>query len=584
MLLIAFLGGLLTILSPCILPIVPFALAWSHKSRRDTLLLLLGMAVTFALVGSLAVLSSEWIIHANQVGRWIALSLMAVFAISLLSPRVAAMVMQPFGSAGNRLNSLAGTGRSNVASLLLGAATGLLWAPCAGPILGLILTTAILQGASANTSSLLLAYAIGAAVSLAVVSLLSQRVLGLLKQSLGIGEGVRRGLGGLMLASVVVIALGWDTTLLARMSASNTNAIEQALLDRVQQDAGAANQSILATATAAATPPQRPVLNLPPKGEFPGLAGATGWLNSPELSKESLRGKVVLVDFWTYSCINCLRAMPYVKAWAEKYKDSGLVVVGVHTPEFAFEKIQANVERAVREQGIVYPVAIDNNYAIWRAFNNRYWPAHYFIDATGQIRYAHFGEGDYVHSEQVIQQLLQEANQTGYDPTPVENRGTGTSAPSNFRGVGSPESYIGYARSGELFGSSPRVIEDQDHAYSAPSSLELNSWALDGLWRVGPEYANLRQASGRIVYRFQARDVHLVMGPGESGKRVRFRVRLDGHEPRQDHGTDIAPDGSGVVDAYRLYQLIRKTDGAGSGTVEIEFLDSDVNVNAFTFG
>ena len=322
---------------------------------------------------------------------------------------------------------------------------------------------------------------------------------------------------------------------------------------------------------------------LPIEGALPSLSGATEWLNSPPLTTEGLRGKVVLVDFWTYSCINCLRAIPYVRAWAEKYKDQGLVVIGVHSPEFAFEKNVDNVRRAVRDLKIEYPVAIDNAYAIWRAFGNQYWPAHYFIDAEGRIRHHHFGEGDYEESEQAIRALLAETGKSEMAGGYVNVSASGVEAAGDLIAVQSPETYVGYERT-ENFASPGGTVRDMRHEYSAPSSLQKNQWALGGDWTVESERAVLDGASGRIVFRFHARDLHLVLGPGPDGKPVRFKVSIDGAAPGADHGSDVDSDGNGVVKEQRLYQLVRQSKPAKDRTFEIEFLDPGAEAFAFTFG
>src|SRR4249919_3466449 len=424
LLILAYLGGALTILSPCILPVLPFVFARSDKPFvRAGLPMLVGMAVTFAAVATLAAVGSQWVAQANQVGRWIALALMAAFALALLWPALATRVGAPFQALGSRLSRSSDIadeqGHGGVgASLLLGVATGLLWAPCAGPILGLVLTGAALQGTSVGTTALLLAYALGAASSLAIALLIGGRVFAALKRSLGLGEWVRRGLGVAVLAAVAAIALGLDTGLLTRLSTVSTARVEQSLLDRFHPTAMSAANAMTKDEPDA-PPAMMMTANAGPvdasvhsEGMLPSLAGANAWLNSAPLDAASLRGKVVLVDFWTYSCINCLRSLPYVREWAHKYQDQGLVVIGVHAPEFAFERDLGNVRRAVADLGVTYPVAIDNDYAIWRAFNNQYWPAHYFIDAQGRIRAHHFGEGDYAESERIIRQLLEEAGRS----------------------------------------------------------------------------------------------------------------------------------------------------------------------------
>ena len=307
------------------------------------------------------------------------------------------------------------------------------------------------------------------------------------------------------------------------------------------------------------------------------------WLNSPSLSPESLRGKVVLVDFWTYSCINCLRTLPYLKAWYERYKDHGLVIVGVHSPEFAFEKDEGNVRRAVREFGIQYPVALDNDYAIWQAFNNQYWPAHYFVDAQGRIRGHHFGEGNYEESEQLIRTLLADAGQKDLPAIAGEMSSAGVQVAADESNVGSPETYVGYERA-ENFTSPGAFARDRAKSYEAPESLRLNQWALGGNWTVGGERAVLNSARGKIVYRFHARDLHLVLGPGADGKPVRFRVSVDGKDPGPHHGTDIDARGEGTVHEQKLYQLIRQSGDVKDRTFSIEFMDAGVQAYAFTFG
>ena len=572
--LLSYLAGALTIVSPCILPVLPFVFARAGRPFvRNGLPLLVGMAVTFAGVATLAALGGGWAVRANEVGRWIALAVMAVLGLSLLVPSIGDRLMRPFVAAGSWLTDRVerrSADQGDVrASLLLGVATGLLWAPCAGPILGVILTGAALQGAGVGSTVLLLAYAAGAATSLALALLVGGRVFKAMKGALGLGEWVRRGLGALVLIGVVAIGLGLDTGLLTRISAGSTGRLEQALLSGIGRGA---------PMNAAPTD----LANLPVEGNMPPLTGATTWINSPPLTPQQLRGKVVVVDFWTYSCINCLRALPYVRAWAEKYKDQGLVVIGVHTPEFAFEKSEANVRDAVRRLGVDYPVAMDNDFAIWRAFKNQYWPAHYFIDAQGRIRHHHFGEGDYEGSERVIQQLLKEAGAADVAADVVQVQAQGAEAAADMNQLGSPETYVGYARA-ENFRSPGGLARDAVKTYVA-SPLDLNDWSLVGRWRVTREHAELAAAGGRLSFRFKARDLHLVMGPGSNGALPRFRVLIDGQAPGADAGSDIDAQGVGRIDQQRLYQLIRQSGAVRERTFEIEFLDPGVQVFAFTFG
>ena len=589
LLVLAYLGGVLTIVSPCILPVLPFVFARTGQPfMKSGLPLLAGMALTFALVASLAAVGGGWVVQVNQYGRWLALLFVALFGLTLLLPRLAERLTRPLVAAGSRLSEAAGADARPRpgASFLIGVATGLLWAPCAGPILGLLLTGAALQGASIATTLLLLAYAAGAATSLAVALLLGGKVFAAMKRSIGAGEWLRRGLGAAMLAGVAAITLGLDTGILARVSTASTGGIEQALVGRLAgkspNGSGAMMAQVPASGSAMKVADKAPGA-LPIEGNLPPLDGAVQWLNSPPLTAQALKGKVVLVDFWTYSCINCLRTLPYVKAWAEKYRDQGLVVIGVHAPEFAFERDVGNVTKAMKDLGINYPVAIDNDFKVWRAFNNEYWPAHYFADAQGRIRYHHFGEGEYAESERVIQQLLREAGAAKVADGLINASAEGVQLAPDMNEVQSPETYVGYQRA-EHFVPETSLVPDKVSAYSAPSQLALNDWSLGGQWNVGSERATSSAPASRIVYRFHARDLHLVLGPGTDGKPVRFKVLIDGKAPGDAHGTDVAPDGSGSVTEQRLYQLVRQTGGVTDRTFSIEFLDPGVSAYAFTFG
>jgi thiol-disulfide isomerase/thioredoxin len=316
---------------------------------------------------------------------------------------------------------------------------------------------------------------------------------------------------------------------------------------------------------------------------MPSLDGATGWLNSPPLTAADLRGRVVLVNFWTYTCINWLRSLAYVRAWADKYQDQGLVVVGVHTPEFDFEHDLDNVRRAVEAMGIDYPVAVDSDDAIWDGFGNRYWPALYFVDPQGRIRHHRFGEGDYEQSEMLLQHLLGEARGGGIDQGLVSVEATGVEAAADWDSLWSPENYLGAART-ENFASPNGAVLGTRHVYAAPARLRLNHWALAGDWTVRRQAIVLHAAEGRITYRFHARDLHLVMGPAAPGSPVRFRVRLDGQPPGPAHGTDVDDQGHGTLTDPRLYQLVRQPGPVAERTFEVTFLDPGVHAYAFTFG
>ncbi|PBI85152.1 Thiol-disulfide oxidoreductase YkuV [Variovorax boronicumulans] len=582
---IAYLGGVLTILSPCILPVLPFVFARADRPfRSHGLPMLVGMALAFAVVATLAAVGGGWIVTLNEYGRYAAMALLALFGATLLFPRVAERLSRPLVALGLRISDAPQA--SVFSPLWLGVGTGLLWAPCAGPILGLILTGAALNGASVGTSLLLLAYAAGACTSLAVALLSGGRLLSALKRTLPTGDGVRRLAGAAVLAGVGAIALGLDTGWLARLSLGTTSTLEQALVDTLRQDAPQAQRADAGFVRVADTRPAPvPARELRVEGRLPSLAGATEWINSAPLTPEALRGKVVLVDFWTYSCINCLRTLPYVRAWADKYRDAGLVVLGVHAPEFAFEKNPANVRKAVKDLGIGFPVALDNDFSIWRGFDNQAWPAFYFVDAQGRIRHHQFGENRYDKAEQVIQQLLAEAGQARIADGLVAPQGQGTQAAPGAEPAQSGETYLGHARA-HGFASPGGIARDRAKAYEPmASSLRTNQWSLGGDWTVEGERAVLNQANGRIAYRFKARDLHLVLGPMADGKPVRFTVRVDGQPPLADHGADTDAQGHGVVDAQKLYQLVRQSAGSGKERLfEIEFLDAGAQAYAFTFG
>ncbi|BAN48787.1 cytochrome c biogenesis protein DipZ [Metapseudomonas resinovorans] len=398
MLLVAFLGGVLTLLSPCILPVLPLLLSRAGGPAWSPWLTLAGLASGFAVLASLAVVSSEWVIQASQWGRYLALGLLAASAAALLSHRFGTWVSRPWLWLGDRLQGDARRLPPVLSTWLLGFAAGLLWAPCAGPILGLILSGAMLNGPSASTSLLLLSYGLGSAVAMGALIFLGRGVLQRARLSLPTVEWLRRGTGVLALLAVVGIASGATAQLAGVGSSQLASSLERKVLDSVpvllEQLVGSAR----------ADSPQ----TLPDLGAMPELEGATQWLNSPPLSTQNLLGKVVLVDFWTYDCINCQHSLPYVNEWARRYADQGLVVIGVHTPEYPYERILDNVRAAMGKLDIRYPVAIDNQYRIWNAFINQYWPAHYFIDAHGRIRHLAVGEGGYEEQEAVIKQLLKE--------------------------------------------------------------------------------------------------------------------------------------------------------------------------------
>ena len=639
--LLSYLGGVLTILSPCILPVLPFVFARSGEPfRRSGLPLLVGMAVTFAVIASIATVGGSWVVEANQYGRIAAMILLALFGLTLLSENLATRISQPFVQLGSRLTDRVDrsgaigeddAGRGQVGrSFVLGVATGLLWAPCAGPILGLILTGAALQGANVHSAGLLLAYAAGAATALGIALKAGGGVFALLKRSLGAEVWLRRGLGVLVLAGVAVISLGLDRGVLTNISLANTNKIEQWLVDKfpghqmamlpVQNSvtmtgsntmngtnamtgsntmagSNSMNGSMTGSMTGAANTAAAPAPAADPADiALLNFSGGITWLNSPPLNAQALRGKVVLVDFWTYSCINCLRTLPYLRAWADRYKDQGLVIIGVHSPEFAFERDEGNVRKAIKDLSISYPVVIDNDYAIWQAYQNQYWPAHYLFDATGKMRYDHAGEGDYTETEQQIQQLLREkaGQPVASAPAPANTmaadavQAQGAQLGSDDKDLQSGETYLGYMRAQNF--ASPNaagkvdLVADKVSQYGWPTQFLLNQWGLAGDWKVTGELAQLTGATGRIGFKFHARDLHMVLGPDADGKPVRFRITVDGAAPGDNHGVDTDAAGNGTVDSQRLYQLVRQKDASKDHLFEIDFLDPGVQAYTFTFG
>ena len=560
---LVYVGGLLTIFAPCVLPVIPFIFAKSDQPfRRTGLPILLGMAATFTVLACIAAIGGAWLVQLNQYGRYVAMALLLVFGLALIFPAISERLMGPFVNLGGRLQDRADQQSSVKGSLLLGVAVGFLWAPCAGPILGLVLAGTALNGVNLYSALLLLIFAAGAASSLGIALLAGSKVLGVLKKGFGIEEWLRKIMGIAVVLGVLSIAFGWDTRFLGQLAYFNTAKTEQALIS--QLSSAKLNKTSL-------------------NNQMPSLAGATQWINSRPLTNEQLRGKVVLIDFWTYSCINCIRTLPYLKAWDAKYRDKGLVIIGVHAPEFAFEKVPANVRQAVSQFDLQYPIALDNNYSIWNGFHNQYWPAHYLVDANGVIRDEHFGEGDYEETERTIQALLKEANPnlTTLDDKLAVVRGSDATAPAANMPT-SPETYIGYARQ-EGFSSPEGILKDEGRTYSMPRQLSMSDWALSGSWIIGSEAASLQNPGGSIDYHFKGRDLHLVMG-SKNNAPIRFRVTLDGKAPLENHGSDIDAQGYGVLKQERLYQLIRLNQISSSHLFKIEFLDSGAKVFAFTFG
>lgn len=392
-LIIAFLGGMISLLSPCTLPVIPLLFAGFQGQRRHLLALFTGMIVMFTLVAMLVTVASEWIVNATLVGRWVALLVLAIAALALIFPQFAQRIAGPAVSAGNALNNRSTQTRGMLSAFLAGLAVGLLWSPCAGPILGAIFSINIAGHSSITTGALLIAYCGGCALMLALLAAGGRTLMAPLRAKSALMARLRQGAGVVMLATVVFNATGLTTALKGANGLADS--LENSLLSL-------ANPST-------AQPKLQPVVQETPRSDLPSLSGGTGWINGDPVTPESLKGKVVLIDFWTWDCINCQHTLPYVRDWANKYQSQGLVVIGVHTPEYPWEKPLSSVKDAVNKWQLPYRVVADNNYQIWNAFGNQYWPAHYYFDAKGQLRYTSFGEGNYDKQEQMIQQLLKEA-------------------------------------------------------------------------------------------------------------------------------------------------------------------------------
>ncbi|MDR2328648.1 MAG: redoxin domain-containing protein [Comamonas sp.] len=585
--LVAFAAGVLSVLSPCILPVLPFVFArQGQPSRHGSLPLLIGMALAFAAAASLAAAAGAWAVQLSQWGRGLALLGLGIFAASLLFPSLAAWWSRPLVQIGEKLAAQQPQQRW-LHSALLGVATGLIWSPCAGPVLGLLLSGAALAGPDTATSLLLLSYAAGAGLALWAALRISAGTMARLRAHWLPGERGRRVAGATMLAAVLAVATGLDSRLLAQSGALNglgSNGLEGSLLQAALPSAQAAE---LAGNTAAQLGNSAPYTSsLPVESTRPSLEGGTQWLNAAPQSIPALRGQVVLVNFWTYSCVNCLRTLPYVNAWAQKYADRGLVVVGVHAPEFAFEKDRSNVEKALQQLKISYPVVQDNGFRIWRAFNNQYWPALYLVDAQGRVRHHQFGEGGYAATERALNELLREAQAPSAATAPASTANTVPDTPglgmaADTASLRSPELYLGYDKGGSLR-LAGRPAPDKAADYQ-PASLRLNTWTLQGNWTLKPEWVQANSAGGRLALRFEARDANLVLGAAGAGP-LRFRLTIDGQSPGIHHGSDVDAQGYGQVDATRLYQLVRQQGPVKQRTVEIEFLDAGARGYAFTFG
>ena len=582
---LAFLAGGLTVFSPCILPILPALLSASVTSKNPhrPFWIVLGLCLSFALFSTIFAIFKSFLGLSNEVLRASALVILTFFGFSLLVPRIWEHIGLKISSFAQKLPIVSGySGESGpVGTIALGGALGLVWAPCAGPVLGIILTLATSQATFLSTFYLLGGYALGASIPMLLIGYGGQRLAQKILRFRALGAVAPKALGVVTLGSVLVLYFNLDTLLYSHLPDMFflSNKLEKKLVEKKQdfqlQKPAMADEhaSLTAAPMSQKTPSSLPVL-----GTMPGFKGITAWLNSSPLTRADLRGKVVLVDFWTYSCINCIRTLPHVESWYQKYKDQGFVVIGVHTPEFGFEKNVSNIRKALTNFNITYPVAVDSDYETWNAYHNQFWPADYLVDSQGRIREVHFGEGHYRKTEDAIRSLLAEAGSLkGSAGRP------GSPDSVDYSAIQSPETYLGYSRAAS-FGSPEMVDPDASRQYTTPFRLPLNYWALEGIWHISGEKIRPGSQNGAISFRFKAPKLNIVMkGIGNGTSAIIF---LDGSplKPR-DFGKDVAPDGRIMVRDAKLYNLVSLPSGdRKTHLFQIRFEKPEVDVYTFTFG
>ncbi|MBI5151777.1 MAG: cytochrome c biogenesis protein DipZ [Candidatus Pacebacteria bacterium] len=571
LLIFAFLAGLVTILSPCILPVLPIILSTSVGGERAGRAYPIGVVSGFVISFTFFTLFLSTIVRISGISpdllRYIAVVIIAGFGFSLLIPRFQSFFEYAFSFLSHfapRTNNKAGYG----GGVAVGLSLGLLWTPCVGPILASVISLAITGSVTLDTFFITFAYAMGAAIPMFAIMIGGSNLLHRIPWLLAHTTHIQKAFGIIMIITALGIFLNWDrrvqTYVLQTFPQYGTGLTTFENIAPVQKQLERVNGK-----NTEQTNSGKPLFDLQPKGvKAPELIPGGVWLNSAPLTLTQLKGKVVVIDFWTYSCINCQRTLPYLRQWYEKYKDSGLVIIGVHSPEFEFEKNEKNLAKAVADFGLLYPIVQDNNFSTWKAYRNNYWPAKYVIDKEGNIRYTHFGEGGYDESERVIQALLKETGATNV-PTSLNNPQYQTYAKT-------PETYLGYARI-DRFASQERIIPDKVFLYSVASPMENNEVAFVGNWEVTREYA-APQKGAKLFMTFESKEVYLVMKP--TGTSAKVKVFVDG--VAQYFGKD-AMGGVVTVDADRLYTLIT-LPSPGKHTLQLEFEDGEVQLFAFTFG
>lgn len=595
LLFIAFIGGFLTIAAPCILAVLPIILGSTigHQSKFRPIAIVVGLTLSFTGFGILFTYVTNLFGISSETLRTVALLFLAIFGLALIFPGVFEKVifeLQQFAkkllptkdpaikSSGETLKE-----KGVMDGFLVGASLGLVWVPCAGPILGAILTLAVTQADLGKTVLLMLFYSLGAGIPMLTIAYGGNLVINKLKFLKQRGEQIKKLSGIVLLVGVAFIALGLDVKIQTALYSvfPQFTKFEEKLLQQTSGELGSqksAEQNSPAQTNVSSEAGNIPLLE--PTQKAPELTGNQGWVNSEPLKLSDLKGKVVIIDFWTYSCINCIRTLPYISTWHKTYKDEGLVIIGVHTPEFPFEKDLNNVKKAIKDYGIEYPVVQDNEFKTWLAYDNHYWPAKYIIDKNGFIRYTHFGEGQYEETEKVIRQLLAEGKASSTMP---EEKSSSVQADNvDFRKIETRETYIGYERE-EAQGNKEAIIADKEQTFKEPAQIETDMFYLVGKWIVGPDSAKLSVKSGKIIINYKASQANLVMNG--NGKTMKAKVLLDGKLIAPGiRGADVAADGTVTIKDAKLYSLVDTKDQYERHTLTLEFSDSGVEAFAFTFG
>jgi cytochrome c biogenesis protein CcdA/thiol-disulfide isomerase/thioredoxin len=596
LLFIAFIGGFLTIAAPCILAVLPIILGSTigHQNKFRPLAIVLGLTVSFTGFGILFTYVTTLFGISSETLRTIALVFLGIFGLALIFPAVFEKIIFELQQFSKKLLPTKDPSikspiktpkvKGVIDGFLVGASLGLIWVPCAGPILGAILTLAVTQSDLAKTILLMLFYSMGAGIPMLVIAYGGNLVISKLKFLKQRGEQIKKISGIVLLVGVTFIALGLDVKIQTALYSifPQFTKFEENLLQQTGGGLGSqkpTEQSTSSTQTEIAKNADAIPL-LEPTQKAPELTDTQAWINSEPLKLSDLKGKVVIVDFWTYSCINCIRTLPYLNTWHKTYKDEGLVIIGVHTPEFPFEKDVNNVKKAVKEYKVEYPVVQDNNFKTWRAYNNNYWPAKYIIDKNGYLRFTHFGEGKYEETEQVIRQLLAEGK--AQSDMPEEQSASVQADKVDFQKIETRETYIGYERE-ESQGNKEAIIADKEQTFKEPAQVENDMFYLVGKWIVGADNAKLNQKSGKIIINYKASQANVVMNG--NGKPTKAKVLLDGKLIAPGiRGADVAADGIVTIKDAKLYNLVDTKDQYERHTLTLEFLDSGVEAFAFTFG